>query len=256
MDGVGCSRRSIGTGIQRFWESDISEAQACRVVLAAGHSDELSAPAGGTCSGGASATGWFVGQAYRIISPQPVRGSDPFLQPADPGVEGFRPGDVFAHAADPATGTSLYDRARPFSFDLLLDGRAVRHAYRPAGPFRSERRHARRVAAETDDPAAGGLRHDANPEARPEPAPSAVDDLKAWDGRTRSGSSGVFAALRTGYAQGYQATNPERFKRALFPAWSLEAIKFLYEQRGIVANGRRVDGARTPPTTSNPRPDG
>ena len=32
-------------------------------------------------------------------------------------------------------------------------------------------------------------------------------------------------------------TNPERFKRAPFPAWSLEAIRFLYEQRGIVANG-------------------
>ena len=32
-------------------------------------------------------------------------------------------------------------------------------------------------------------------------------------------------------------TNPERFERASFPAWSFEAIKFLYEERGIVANG-------------------
>jgi kynurenine formamidase len=32
-------------------------------------------------------------------------------------------------------------------------------------------------------------------------------------------------------------TNPGRFKRQPFPAWSPEAIRFLYEQRGIVANG-------------------
>ena len=32
-------------------------------------------------------------------------------------------------------------------------------------------------------------------------------------------------------------SNPERFKRQPFPAWSLEAIKFLYDERGIVANG-------------------
>jgi kynurenine formamidase len=31
--------------------------------------------------------------------------------------------------------------------------------------------------------------------------------------------------------------NPERFKRQPFPAWSLEAIKFLYEQRGVTATG-------------------
>ena len=32
-------------------------------------------------------------------------------------------------------------------------------------------------------------------------------------------------------------SRPERFKRYPFPAWSLAAIRFLYEQRGIVANG-------------------
>jgi kynurenine formamidase len=32
-------------------------------------------------------------------------------------------------------------------------------------------------------------------------------------------------------------TNPERLKRYPFPAWSLAAIHFLYEQRHIVANG-------------------
>jgi kynurenine formamidase len=32
-------------------------------------------------------------------------------------------------------------------------------------------------------------------------------------------------------------TDPERFKRAPFPAWSFETIRFLYEQRGVVATG-------------------
>ena len=35
-------------------------------------------------------------------------------------------------------------------------------------------------------------------------------------------------------------TNPERFKRHPFPAWSLDAIKFLYEQRGVVATGHEA----------------
>ena len=63
-----------------------------------------------------------------------------------------------------------------------------------------------------------------------------VDDIKAWErvhGRVPAGS---FAALRTDMYKDWD-TNPERFKRDPFPAWSLDAIRFLYEQRGIVANG-------------------
>ena len=32
-------------------------------------------------------------------------------------------------------------------------------------------------------------------------------------------------------------SNPERFERVPFPAWSLETVKFLVEQRGIEAIG-------------------
>jgi kynurenine formamidase len=63
-----------------------------------------------------------------------------------------------------------------------------------------------------------------------------VDDIKAWErihGRVPAGS---FAALRTDMSKDWDA-NQQRFKRALFPAWSLDALRFLYEQRGIVANG-------------------
>ena len=34
--------------------------------------------------------------------------------------------------------------------------------------------------------------------------------------------------------------NPERFKRAPFPAWAFETIKFLYEQRGVTATGHEA----------------
>jgi kynurenine formamidase len=41
--------------------------------------------------------------------------------------------------------------------------------------------------------------------------------------------------------------DPERFKRQPFPAWSLDAIKFLYVERGIVANGHEsMDTDATP----------
>ncbi len=63
-----------------------------------------------------------------------------------------------------------------------------------------------------------------------------VDDIKAWEKRHGRVPRGSFAALRTDMYKDWTA-NPARFKRYPFPAWSLEAIRFLYEQRGIVANG-------------------
>jgi kynurenine formamidase len=35
-------------------------------------------------------------------------------------------------------------------------------------------------------------------------------------------------------------SKPERFKRAPFPAWSFETIKYLYEQRGVTATGHEA----------------
>jgi len=63
-----------------------------------------------------------------------------------------------------------------------------------------------------------------------------VQDILDWEkvhGRVPSGS---FAALRTDMSKDW-INNPERFKRQPFPAWSLDAIRFLYGKRGIVANG-------------------
>src|SRR5262245_17484698 len=61
-------------------------------------------------------------------------------------------------------------------------------------------------------------------------------DLRAWEKRHGRIPHGSFVALRTDMYKDWD-TDPERFKRAPFPAWSFETIKFLYEQRGVVATG-------------------
>ena len=73
-----------------------------------------------------------------------------------------------------------------------------------------------------------------------------VEDILTWEkihGRVPAGS---FAALRTDMSKDWES-NAERFKRQPFPAWSLEAIQFLYEQRGIVANGHESMDTDTTP---------
>jgi kynurenine formamidase len=63
-----------------------------------------------------------------------------------------------------------------------------------------------------------------------------VADLKVWERKHGKVPSGSFVALRTDMYKDWDK-DPERFKRAPFPAWALETIKFLYEQRGVIATG-------------------
>jgi kynurenine formamidase len=63
-----------------------------------------------------------------------------------------------------------------------------------------------------------------------------VADLMAWEKRYGRVPRGAFVALRTDMYKDWDS-DPERFKREKFPAWSLETIKFLYEQRGVIATG-------------------
>ena len=66
-----------------------------------------------------------------------------------------------------------------------------------------------------------------------------VADLKAWEKKHGKVPRGSFVALRTDMYKDWDK-NPERFKRAPFPAWSFETIKFLYEQRGVTATGHEA----------------
>jgi kynurenine formamidase len=63
-----------------------------------------------------------------------------------------------------------------------------------------------------------------------------LGDLRAWEKKYGRVPSGAFAALRTDMYKDWDA-DPQRFKRSPFPAWSLETIKFLIEQRGVTAIG-------------------
>jgi kynurenine formamidase len=63
-----------------------------------------------------------------------------------------------------------------------------------------------------------------------------VQDVKAWERVHGEVPAGSFVALRTDMSKDFER-NPERFKRSPFPAWSLAAIKFLYEERKVTATG-------------------
>src|SRR5262249_19473883 len=63
-----------------------------------------------------------------------------------------------------------------------------------------------------------------------------IADVRAWEHKHGRVPKGAFAALRTDMSKDFDREG-ERFKRQPFPAWSLEAIKFLYEQRGVTATG-------------------
>ena len=66
-----------------------------------------------------------------------------------------------------------------------------------------------------------------------------LDDLRAWEKKHGRVPKGAFAALRTDMYKDWN-TDPERFKRTPFPAWSLETVKFLVEQRGVTAIGHEL----------------
>jgi kynurenine formamidase len=66
-----------------------------------------------------------------------------------------------------------------------------------------------------------------------------VNDLKAWEKKNGRVPRGSFVALRTDMYKDWDK-DPERFKRAPFPAWAFATIKFLYEQRGVTATGHEA----------------
>jgi kynurenine formamidase len=78
---------------------------------------------------------------------------------------------------------------------------------------------------------------DATPYLRKDPNHAfSLDDLHAWEKKHGRIPRGSFVALRTDMYKDWD-TDPERFKRAPFPAWSFETIKFLYQHRGVTATG-------------------
>ena len=63
-----------------------------------------------------------------------------------------------------------------------------------------------------------------------------LDDLAAWEKSHGRVPKGSFVALRTDMSKDW-ITDPTRFKREPFPAWSLPVLKRLFGERGVVAIG-------------------
>jgi len=174
-----------------------------------------------------------LAQAYKTIASRRFVDLTHSFSPLTPVWKGFGQA-TFASAADPKTGhpyTIEEDGFRAFFYSMV--GQYGTHVDPPA--------HFDPHGMTMDEIP---LRQmilplvvfDITPVLRSDPNHSfSVADIKNWENRHGRVPVGSFAALRTDMYKDWE--NPERFKRYPFPAWSFEAIQFLYEQRSIVANG-------------------
>jgi len=185
-----------------------------------------------------------LADAYRIIESKEFVDLTHSFSPLTPVWKGFGPA-AFSAAADPATG-------RPYTIDhdgfraqfFAMVGQYGTHIDPPA--------HFDAAGATVDEIPVKQMIlpivvFDLTPILKSDPNHLlTVDDIQAWErihGRVPAGS---FAALRTDMYKDWD-NNPRRFERYPFPAWSLAAIRFLYEERGIIANGHEsMDTDPTP----------
>jgi kynurenine formamidase len=66
-----------------------------------------------------------------------------------------------------------------------------------------------------------------------------LEDIRAWERIHGQVPAGSFAALRTDMSKDWES-NPARFERFPFPAWSLPAVQFLFNQRKVTAIGHEA----------------
>ena len=178
-----------------------------------------------------------LAEAWQIIKSKKFVDLTHTFSPTTPVWEGFGQA-TFSPATDPATGRPYtIDRDGFHAFRYSLVGQYGTHIDPPAhfdpnGKTMDE--------LPVKDMILPLVVFDMTPMLRDDPNHAlTVADILAWEkvhGRVPAGS---FAALRTDMYKDWD-TNPERFKRHPFPAWSFDAIKFLYEERGIVANGHEA----------------
>jgi kynurenine formamidase len=175
-----------------------------------------------------------LADAYRIIASKQFVDLTHSFSPLTPVWKGFGPA-TFSAASDPETGrpyTIEKDGFRVFFYSMV--GQYGTHVDPPA--------HFDPNGKTMDEIPLKQMIlplevFDMTPILKTEPNHAlSFDDIKAWEHRHGRVPAGSFAALRTDMYKDWE-TNQQRFKRAPFPAWSLDAIRFLYERRGIVANG-------------------
>jgi kynurenine formamidase len=198
---------------------------------------------GGVSSSALGQAGSLAG-AYQIIASKEFVDLTHSFSPLTPVWKGFGPA-TFSAAADPASGrpyTVERDGFRAQFFAMV--GQYGTHIDPPA--------HFDPAGATVDEIPVKQMIlpivvFDLTPMLKNEPNHLlSVDDIIAWERTHGRVPSGCFAALRTDMYKDFDK-NPRRFERYPFPAWSPAAIRFLYEQRGIVANGHEsMDTDPTP----------
>ncbi|MGH7842283.1 MAG: cyclase family protein [Candidatus Binataceae bacterium] len=175
-----------------------------------------------------------LADAYKIIASKEFVDLTHSFSPLTPVWKGFGPAN-FAAAADPATGrryTIAHDGFRSTFYSMV--GQYGTHIDPPAHFDPNGRTLDELPLKQMILPI---VVFDLTPMLTRDPNHAlTVDDIAAWERRYGRVPAGSFAALRTDMSRDWER-DPARFKRQPFPAWSLAAIKFLYEQRGIVANG-------------------
>ncbi len=175
-----------------------------------------------------------LAEAYRIIASKQFVDLTHSFSPLTPVWKGFGPA-TFSAASDPETGrpyTIEKDGFRVYFYSMV--GQYGTHVD-PPGHFDPNGTTMDRLPLK--QMILPLVVFDITPMLKTDPNHAlSVDDIKAWEHTHGRVPAGSFAALRTDMYKDWDA-NPQRFKRDPFPAWSLEAIRFLYEQRGIVANG-------------------
>jgi kynurenine formamidase len=175
-----------------------------------------------------------LADAYRIIASKRFVDLTHFFSPLTPVWKGFGPA-TFSAQADPETAapyTIEKDGFRALFYSMV--GQYGTHIDPPAHFDPNGKTVDEIPVKQMIEPL---VVLDITPMLKREPNHAlSVDDILQWEKRYGRVPAGSFVALRTDLSKDWER-NPERFKRYPFPAWSFAAIKFLYEQRGIVANG-------------------
>lgn len=185
-----------------------------------------------------------LADAYGIIKSKKKVDLTQSFSPTSPVWAGFGQA-TFSRAADPATGVPYTVKESGFrSFFYSLVGQYGTHVDPPAH-FDSQGKTMDEIPV--DEMILPLVVFDITGKLAQDPAHSlTVNDIKEWEKTHGRVPAGAFAALRTDMSRDWE-TNPEQFKRHPFPGWSLEAIKFLYQERGLVANGHEsMDTDNTP----------
>lgn len=185
-----------------------------------------------------------LAEAWRILSSKNFIDLTHTFSPTTPVWEGFGQA-AFAPAVDPTTG-------RPYTIDqdgfhglrYSMVGQYGTHIDPPAhfAPYGQTLDQ-----LPVDNMILPLVIFDITPQLHDEPNHAlTVDDILAWEKSHGRVPAHSFAALRTDMYVDWES-NPDRFKRQPFPAWSEEALQFLYEKRGIIANGHEsLDTDATP----------